>query len=181
MDLIREGDPGYDDARQVWNGMISHHPAVIARVESAADVVDALAMAREQGLPVSIRGGGHNVAGLAVGDGALVIDLSAMGHVSVDPVERRAGVGGGARWRDLDTAAQAHGLATPGGVVSDTGVAGLTLSGGSAGCVGSTASAAMPSGEPRWSPPTAGSSTRAGTSTRTCSGACAVAAATSAS
>ena len=128
--LIREDDPGYDDARQVWNGMISHRPAVIARVESADEVAAALRLARDQGLPVSIRGGGHNVAGLAVGDGALVVDLSAMGSVTVDPIERRARVGGGARWRDLDEAGQAHGLATPGGVVSDTGVAGLTLSGG---------------------------------------------------
>jgi FAD/FMN-containing dehydrogenase len=128
--LLRAGDATYDEARQVWNGMVSHRPAVIARVESAEDVVAALALARAEGLPVSIRGGGHNVAGLAVGDGALVIDLSAMTSVSVDPVTRRARVGGGARWKDLDAAAQAHGLATPGGVVSDTGVAGLTLSGG---------------------------------------------------
>ncbi len=128
--LIREGDPGYDDARQVWNGMISHRPAVIARVESSDEVAAALQLAHDEGLPVSIRGGGHNVAGLAVGNGALVIDLSAMSSVTVDPVERRARVGGGARWRDLDDAGQAHGLATPGGVVSDTGVAGLTLSGG---------------------------------------------------
>ncbi len=128
--LLRPGDTGYDVARMVWNGMISHHPAVIARVESTEEVVAALAIARAEGLPVSIRGGGHNVAGLAVGDGALVVDLSAMQAVSVDPVGRRARVGGGARWGDLDAAAQAHGLATPGGVVSDTGVAGLTLSGG---------------------------------------------------
>ena len=128
--LIRRGDPGYDEARQVWNGMIDHHPAVIVRVESADEVVATIQLAREQGLPLSIRGGGHNVAGLAVGDGAAVIDLSALNAVTVDPVERRARVGGGARWRDLDEAGQAHGLATPGGVVSDTGVAGLTLSGG---------------------------------------------------
>ena len=128
--LLRPGDAGYDDARQVWNGMISHRPAVIARVESVDDVVAALALARAEGLPVSIRGGGHNVAGLAVGDGALVIDLSAMNDVTVDPAARRARVQGGARWRDLDEAGQEHGLATPGGVVSDTGIAGLTLSGG---------------------------------------------------
>ena len=128
--LLRPDDAGYDDARQVWNGMIAHRPAVIARVESTDDVVAALALARAEGLPVSIRGGGHNVAGLAVGDGALVVDLSAMSSVSVDPDARRARVGGGARWGDLDAAAQAHGLATPGGVVSETGVAGLTLSGG---------------------------------------------------
>jgi FAD/FMN-containing dehydrogenase len=128
--LIRPGDPGYDDARQVWNGMIDHRPAVIASVESTGDVVAAIALARAEGLPVSIRGGGHNVAGLAVGDGALVIDLSAIAGVTVDPERRRATVGAGARWKDLDAAAQAYGLATPGGVVSDTGIAGLTLSGG---------------------------------------------------
>ena len=128
--LLRPDDAGYDEARQVWNGMISHRPAVIARVESTDEVVAALALARAEGLPVSIRGGGHNVAGLAVGDGSLVVDLSAMSSVSVDPDARRARVGGGARWGDLDAAAQAHGLATPGGVVSETGVAGLTLSGG---------------------------------------------------
>ena len=89
--LLRAGDAGYDEARQVWNGMISHRPAVIARVESEDDVVAALAIARDEGLPVSIRGGGHNVAGLAVGDGALVIDLSAMNGVTVDPAARRAG------------------------------------------------------------------------------------------
>ena len=83
--LLRAGDPGYDEARQVWNGMISHRPAVIARVESEDEVVAALAIARDEGLPVSIRGGGHNVAGLAVGDGALVVDLSAMASVTVDP------------------------------------------------------------------------------------------------
>ena len=128
--VIRPSDPDYDSARQVWNGMISHHPALIVRVESEAEVAAALALARESGLLVSIRGGGHNVAGLAVGDGSLVVDLSAMNGVEADPIRRRARVGGGARWGDVDAAAQAHGLATPGGVVSDTGVAGLTLSGG---------------------------------------------------
>jgi FAD/FMN-containing dehydrogenase len=128
--LIRPDDPRYDDARRVWNGMIDHRPAVIAQVESTDDVVAAIALARSEGLPVSIRGGGHNVAGLAVGDGALMVDLAAMARVAVDPARRRATVGAGARWGALDAAAQAHGLATPGGVVSVTGIAGLTLSGG---------------------------------------------------
>jgi FAD/FMN-containing dehydrogenase len=128
--LIRPGDAAYDEARLVWNGMISHLPAAIARVESTGDVVAAVALARTEGLPISIRGGGHNVAGLAVGDGALVVDLAGIAHVEVDAPARRARVGAGARWGDLDAAAQAHGLATPGGVVSDTGIAGLTLSGG---------------------------------------------------
>jgi FAD/FMN-containing dehydrogenase len=128
--LIRPGDPAYDEARQVWNGMISHRPALIARVQNAGEVAAALALARADALPVSIRGGGHNVAGLAVGDGSLVIDLSFMTAVTVDAGRRRVRVGGGARWADVDAAAGVHGLATPGGVVSDTGVAGLTLSGG---------------------------------------------------
>jgi FAD/FMN-containing dehydrogenase len=128
--VLRPSDAGYEAARQVWNGMISHRPAVIARVRGVGDVVAAIALARAEGLPISIRGGGHNVAGLAVGDGALVVDLSELRSVEVDPVRRRTLVGGGARWADVDAAAQAHGLATPGGVVSDTGVAGLTLSGG---------------------------------------------------
>jgi FAD/FMN-containing dehydrogenase len=128
--ILDPGHPGWDEARQVWNGMISHQPARIVRVESADEVVAAIAMARDAGLPVSVRGGGHNVAGLAVGDGSLVIDCSLMQRVEVDPVARRAVAGAGVRWGALDAAAQEHGLATPGGVVSDTGVAGLTLSGG---------------------------------------------------
>ena len=128
--ILRPGDAGYDEARQVWNGMIDHRPAVIVRVRSVEDVVAALELATAEGLPISIRGGGHNVAGLAVGDGALVVDCSDMSAIEVDPVTRRARVGAGARWGDVDRAAQAHGLATPGGVVSVTGVAGLTLSGG---------------------------------------------------
>ncbi len=122
--------PDFESARRVWNGMIDHHPALIARPSSTADVVAAVATARVAGLPISIRGGGHNVAGLAVGSGSLVIDLAAMNRVEVDAVRRRVRVGGGARWADVDSAAQAYGLATPGGLVSDTGVAGLTLSGG---------------------------------------------------
>jgi FAD/FMN-containing dehydrogenase len=128
--LIEPGDGSYDAIRALWNGMIDHRPAAIARVQSADEAALALGLARERGLAVSIRGGGHNAAGLAVGDGSLVIDLSEMTAVTVDPERRRARVQGGARWRDVDAAAQAHGLATPGGVVSDTGVAGLTLSGG---------------------------------------------------
>src|SRR5262245_9666683 len=108
--LLRPGDARYDEARLVWNGMIDHYPAAIARVRSADDVVAALEVAAAEGLPISIRGGGHNVAGLAVGDGALVVDCSAMTSVEVDPMVRRARVGAGARWGDVDRAAQAHGL-----------------------------------------------------------------------
>jgi len=128
--IIEPDHPDFDVARQVWNGMVDHRPAVIVRATSTEDVVAALAIARAAGLSVSIRGGGHNVAGLAVGDGALVVDLSAMRSVEVDVDRRRVRVGGGARWRDVDAATQAHALAAPGGMVSDTGVAGLTLSGG---------------------------------------------------
>ena len=130
VDIIGPDHPDYDETRRVWNGMIDHHPALIARPTSAGEVAAAIVIARQRGLPLSVRGGGHNAAGLAVGDGSLVVDLAAMRGVEVDPIRRRARVGGGARWANVDEAAQAYGLATPGGAVSDTGVAGLTLSGG---------------------------------------------------
>jgi FAD/FMN-containing dehydrogenase len=124
------GDRGYDEARAVWNAMIDRCPAVIVRCRGTADIVTAVTFARAHDLPISIRGGGHNVAGHAVGEGALMVDLSAMRQVSVDPIRRRAWVAGGATWGDVDGATQAFGLATPGGLISETGVAGLTLSGG---------------------------------------------------
>lgn len=129
-DLLSAQDPSYDDVRSVWNGMIDRRPLAICRCRSSKDVIAAVRFAGEQGLPVSIRAGGHNVAGHAVGDGALMIDLSAMRGVKVNPRARTASVEGGALWADVDAATQAHGLATPGGLISDTGVAGLTLSGG---------------------------------------------------
>jgi FAD/FMN-containing dehydrogenase len=122
--------PEYDAARRVWNGLIDRHPAVIARCADTADVVEAVALARRFRPVVSIRGGGHQVAGSAVCDDGLVIDLSAMRGVHVDPVARTARVQAGARWADVDRATQLFGLATPGGEVSQTGVAGLTLGGG---------------------------------------------------
>jgi len=128
--VFAPGEAGYDDARAVWNAMIDRRPALIVRAKGADDVATAVDFARTLDLPISIRGGGHNVAGHAVGDGALMIDLSAMRGVRVDPDRRRAWVDGGATWGDVDRATQAHGLATPGGLISDTGVAGLTLSGG---------------------------------------------------
>ena len=126
---IPPGDDAYDDARAVRNGLIDRRPAIIVRASGVADVVDAVTFAREHGLLLSIRGGGHNVAGNAVNDGGLVIDLSAMRAVHVDPAARTARVQGGATWADLDRETQLFGLATPGGVVSSTGVGGLTLHG----------------------------------------------------
>ncbi len=128
--LVRPGDEDYEEARALWNGMIDARPAAIARVASAEDVAAAIRAARQAGLELAVRGGGHNVAGFGTVDEGLVIDLAALRSVSVDPVARRAVVGGGARLTDVDAATQAYGLAVPAGVVSDTGIAGLTLSGG---------------------------------------------------
>lgn len=123
-------DNGYDSARAVWNAMIDRRPGLIARCRGVGDVIGAVKFARAQGLPVAIRGGAHNVAGHAVCDDGVMIDLSLMRSVRVDPDARRADVEGGAIWADVDRATQAYGLVTPGGLISDTGVAGLTLSGG---------------------------------------------------
>ena len=129
-ELIYPGDAAYDEARAIWNGMIDRHPALIARCATVADVQTAVKFARETGWPLSVRGGGHNVAGHAVNDNGLVIDLSLMNSVAVDSDAHLAYVGGGATIADLDKATQAFGLAAPMGVVSETGVAGLTLGGG---------------------------------------------------
>ncbi len=129
-EVLTSGDAGYDEARAVWNAMIDRRPTLIVRCRDAADVARAVTFASRHALPVSIRGGGHNVAGHAVADQGLMIDLSLMRDVKVDPDARLARVAGGALWADVDRATQAHGLATPGGLISDTGVAGLTLSGG---------------------------------------------------
>ncbi len=129
-DLLAPGDDGYDAARSVWNGMIDRRPFAVCRCQSVEDVIASVRFAGQQGLPASIRGGGHNVAGHAVCDGGLMINLSPMRGVRVNPDTRSASVQGGALWVDVDAASQAHGLATPGGLISETGVAGLTLSGG---------------------------------------------------
>ncbi|MEU1546116.1 FAD-binding oxidoreductase [Nocardia sp. NPDC005745] len=124
------GDTGYDRARAIWNADIDRHPAVIAQCVSPGDVAAALAFGRERGLEISVRGGAHSYSGTAVGEGGLMINLSALKGVVVNPEAERARVGGGATMADLDAATQAYGLAVTGGVVSDTGVGGLTLGGG---------------------------------------------------
>ena len=128
--LLRPGDAGYDEARTVWNGMIDRKPALIARCAGVADVIQAVNFARTHHLLVSVRGGGHNVTGTAVCDGGLMIDLSQMRSVRVDPSRRTVRAEGGTKWMDFDHETQAFGLATTGGTCSDTGIAGLTLGGG---------------------------------------------------
>ena len=129
-DAITPDHPAYDDARSIWNGTVDRRPQLIARCGGTADVAAAVRFARDRDLEIAVRGGGHNVAGTAVCDDGIVIDLSAMRAVSVDPVERSALVQGGALWRDVDHETQAHGLATTGGIVGHTGVGGLSLGGG---------------------------------------------------
>jgi FAD/FMN-containing dehydrogenase len=128
--LITPESPEYDSARKVWNGMIDRRPSVIAMCEGTADVIASIDFAREAGMPITLRGGGHSVAGKAVADDALLIDLSRMKSVQVDSVNKTARVGAGATWGVVDHETQAFGLAVTGGVDSRTGVGGLTLGGG---------------------------------------------------
>ncbi|MEX0733553.1 MAG: FAD-dependent oxidoreductase [Steroidobacteraceae bacterium] len=128
--LITADHADYDTARAVWNGAVDRRPRLIARCSGTADVAAAVRFARDHDVEIAVRGGGHNVAGTAVGDDGIVIDLSAMRAVCVDPAGRTARVQGGALWGDVDHETQTHGLATTGGIVGHTGVAGLTLGGG---------------------------------------------------
>jgi FAD binding domain/Berberine and berberine like len=129
-ELIEPNDARYDEARKVYNAMISRKPRLIAMCADTADVIAAVHFGRQQGLRVSIRGGGHNAGGLGVCDDGLVIDLSRIKYVHVDPAARTARVGGGCTWGDVDHATHAFGLAVPSGIISTTGVGGLTLGGG---------------------------------------------------
>ncbi len=128
--VLAPEDTGYDEARKVYNGMIDRKPALVAQCTDVADVIAAVKMARASGLQVSIRGGGHNAAGLGVCDDGLVIDLAPIRYVRVDPASRTVRVGGGCKWSDVDHATHAFGLAVPSGIISTTGVGGLTLGGG---------------------------------------------------
>src|SRR5262249_52064297 len=128
--LLQPADAGYDDARKVHNGLIDKRPALIARCGGVADLVDAVNLAQKLGLQVAVRGGGPHVAGRATIDGGVMIDLSPMKGIYVDPKIRTARVQGGVTWAELNRDTQLHGLAVTGGVVSSTGVAGLTLGGG---------------------------------------------------
>ncbi len=128
--VLAPEDTGYDEARKVYNGMIDRKPALVAQCTDVADVIAAVKMARASGLRVSIRGGGHNAAGLGVCDDGLVIDLAPIRYVRVDPASRTVRVGGGCKWSDVDHATHAFGLAVPSGIISTTGVGGLTLGGG---------------------------------------------------
>jgi FAD/FMN-containing dehydrogenase len=129
-EIIRPGDDGYDDARTIWNAMIDKYPALIARCTSSDDVIEAVNYARENNLLLSVRGSGHNVAGNAVVDGGLMIDLSLMKDIDVDLESGTASAQPGVVFGEMDQATQPHGLAAPGGIVSETGIAGLTLGGG---------------------------------------------------
>src|ERR671933_116141 len=129
-ELIRPENDGYDAARSVYNGMIDKRPALIVRPTGAADVIDAVKLARESGLPLAVRCGGHSVAGNSVVDGGILIDLSSLKGVRVDPASRTARTNAGVLWGEFDRETQLFGLATPGGRVTTTGLGGFTLGGG---------------------------------------------------
>jgi FAD/FMN-containing dehydrogenase len=129
-ELLKPDDPGYDEVRRVHNGLVDKRPALIARCRGTADVADAVKLARALNLEIAVRGGGHNVGGRGTIDGGLMIDLSLMKGIHVDPARRTARAQGGVLWKELNRETQLHGLATTGGVVGTTGISGLTLGGG---------------------------------------------------
>ncbi|MCU7727983.1 FAD-binding oxidoreductase [Actinoplanes sp. KI2] len=129
-DLIRPDDPGYDEARSIWNGAHDRRPALIVRCHGVADVLKAVEFARSEGLPLAVRGGGHSIPGFSTVDGGLVLDLSPMNGIRVDPGRGTVTAQGGCLWRDVDAETQAFGLATTGGIISSTGIGGFTLGGG---------------------------------------------------
>ena len=130
-EVLRDGDPGYDEARTGWNALFhAAKPELVVRCAGASDVIAAVRFARSAGLEIAVKGGGHSVPGFSTIDGGMLIDLGPMDGVRVDPAGRRAVVQGGCRWRDVDAETQEFGLAVTGGLVSDTGVAGYTLGGG---------------------------------------------------
>jgi FAD/FMN-containing dehydrogenase len=138
--VLAQGNDGYEAARHVWNGNIDRRPALIARCTGVADVVEAVNFARARNLVVAVRGGAHNAAGNGTCDGGIVIDLSPMRGIRVDPVARTARAEGGVLWGEFDRETQLFGLATTGGTVTNTGIAGLTLGGGIGWLWASTAS-----------------------------------------
>src|SRR5262245_52051735 len=128
--LLQPADPGYDEARTIWNAMITKRPALIARVSGSADVIACVNFARENGLPLSVRGGGGTVGGTARGAGGVMMDMGVRRGGRVDPTRRIVCVEGGATWGDVDHETQPFGLVVPSGIVSNTGVAGFTMGGG---------------------------------------------------
>src|SRR5215510_320820 len=129
-ELVRPTDPSYDEARSIWNAAHDKRPALIVRCRGVADVIRAVEFARSEGLALAVRGGGHSIPGFSTTDGGMVIDMSPMNSVRIDPDRRRIVAQGGCTWGDVDAEAQAFGLAVTGGLVSTTGVAGFTLGGG---------------------------------------------------
>ncbi len=129
-EVLTEGDSAYDDARRIWNGMIDRRPSAIVRASAIADVIAAIHFARDNAVAASVKGGGHSVAGKSVADGAMMIDLSLMNEIQVNAGRRSALAQGGATWGKFDRECEKAGLATTGGVISTTGVCGLTLGGG---------------------------------------------------
>ena len=179
--LHKPGDPAYEEACRIWNAMIERRPAFVVRPRDAADVAATIGFANEHGLPLSVRGGGHNVAGAALSDGGITIDMSQRRAVEVDAARGAVRVEPGATWKDVDAATQPHGLVVPSGIISATGVAGLTLGAGFGWTRGNSASPPTTFCASRWSPPTASAPRqRAKAKTPTCSGRCAAAAAISA-